>query len=266
MAINPFIIIDYLAEARERVTEQFKDKIIFDKYLQILVYDFDEIQEVVRQLMQERSIDTAIGAQLDNIGNIVGQPRELIDTDLISYFAYLDYPNALSFGNLNNSGEGGLYYSLGDPLAGNTLLNDEQYRLFIRAKIIKNNTSITPNQLLEFLTFVLGSSHNNIIETGNANLVVLIGKQLNSFERALLNYISYSNNYASRFIPKPIGVGIKFGEYDYDNHFAFQGAPNAKGYGQLVVTEVDGYGENYGYSYGGIQYNVVGGGKYAALL
>ena len=83
MAINDFSIVDYLEEGRSRVTEQFKDKNVFDKYLQLLLGGKIELQEVFRQLMQERSIDTATGAQLDIIGDIVGQPRELIDLSLI---------------------------------------------------------------------------------------------------------------------------------------------------------------------------------------
>src|SRR5215217_7796337 len=128
--LNPFSIVDYLSEARSRVTEQFKteDHPIFDKYLQILLSGKIELQEIFRQLMQERSIDTAVGAQLDIIGDIVGQPRELIDTALLVFFAYQGYPDAQSYGDLNNPQLGGPYYDINNPLAGNTLLTDEQYR------------------------------------------------------------------------------------------------------------------------------------------
>lgn len=244
---NPFVVVDYLSEARSRVTEQFRyhpednsGAVIFDKMLQLLIAESTDLQEVFRQLMQERSLDTAVCAQLDIIGEIVGQPRELIDTSLIEYFAFQGYPDAQSYGDLNDGSVGGLYYSLGDPLAGNTLLNDEQYRLFIKAKIIKNNTNVTPNQYLEFLAFVFGVDTNSITETGNASFTVLIGKELSSFERVLLTYVSYASGYPSRFIPKPIGVNVNYGQFDYNDYFGFQGAPNAKGYGDLSDSSVGG--------------------------
>jgi hypothetical protein len=244
--VNPFIVYDYLEEARERATEQFKDRVVFDKYLQLMLYSNIELQLVFKDLMQKRSIDTATGAQLDIIGDIVGQPRELIDTSLIEFFAFDGVLDAQPYGDLNNSAVGGFYYSLGDPLSGNTLLNDDQYRLFIKAKIIKNNTNCTPNQLLNFISFVFGVEINNIVAEGQASFTVMVGKELNSFEKALLTYTSTYNGYTSPFVPKPVGVGVNFGQFDSNNYFGFQGTPNAKGYGDLN--------------------NPVVGGKYAELL
>lgn len=269
MAVNNFFLDDYLSVARSRVTEQFKteDHPVFDKYLQLLLAGKIELQEVFRQLMQERSIDTAIGAQLDIIGDIVGQPRELIDTALLTYFAYQGYPNAESFGDLTDPSAGGFYRGLNDPLAGNTLLNDEQYRLFIKAKIIKNSTNVTPTQFIEFIQFVFGIEASVVVAEGNAEFTVMLGRELSSFEKVLLNYVSYSSGYPSRFVPKPIGVRINFGQFDINNYFGFQGAPGAKGYGDLTsIATIGGYGSTYGIAYGGPDSIVVGGGKYATLI
>lgn len=238
--INPFTTYDYLQEARSRVTEQFKDKEVFDKYLQLMLYSNIQLQEVFKDLMQKRSLDTATGAQLDIIGDIVGQPRELIDTALIAYFAFDGYPEAQPYGDLNNTSLGGLYYSFGDPLAGNTLLNDEQYRLFIKTKIFKNNTQATPNQFLQYISFVFGVQINNVISEGNAEFTILVGKELSSFERTLLTYTSNFNGYESSFVPKPIGVKINFGQFDSENYFGFQGSPNAKSFGDLDNSSIGG--------------------------
>lgn len=241
MIANPFAVEDYLAVARSRVTELFKDKPIFDRYLQILIDENVELQNVFKDLMQKRSIDTATGEQLDIIGRIVGQPRQLIDTALIEYFAFQGYPGAMPYGDLDDTSLGGLYYDLNSPLAGNTLLSDEQYRLFIKAKIIKNTTYVTPNQFLDFVSFVFGIGVNNVVAEGNAEFTIMLGKNLSSFERVLLNYVSYAEGYPSRFVPKPIGVRINFGQFNADNFFGFQGAPNAKGYGDLADLSTGGF-------------------------
>lgn len=266
MAINPFNLESYLDVARSRTTEQFKTESAptFDKMLQLLIGGKIELQRVFQDLMQKRSIDTATGKQLDIVGEIVGQPRELIDTALLTYFAYLGYPNAQSFGDLNNSSIGGPYRGVDDPLAGNTLLTDEQYRLFIKAKIIKNNTNATPNQILEFINFVFGSDHNQLVEEGDAAYTLLIGKELSDFEKVLLTYVSYSSGYPSRFIPKPIGVRVNYGTYISGAAFAFQGVPGAKGYGDLS-NGTFGYGVGYGLGYGASDV-VLEGGVYASLI
>lgn len=263
--INSFFLDDYLDVARSRVTEQFKDADIFDRYLQLILGGKIELQEVFRQLMQERSIDTATGKQLNIVGDIVGQPRELIDTALLTYFAYLGYPNAQSFGDLTNTAAGGPYRGVDDPLAGNTLLSDEQYRLFIKAKIIKNNTNATPNQILEFINFVFNSDQNQLVEEGDAAYTILVGKELSSFEKVLLTYVSYSSGYPSRFVPKPIGVRVNYGTYVSGSAFAFQGVPSAKGYGDLD-SGTFGYGAGYGLSYGDSDFVASTGGVYASLL
>lgn len=248
--LNEFDIVDYLSVARSRTTQQFMlepdgtGPQIFDKYLQLLINGKVELQEVFRQLMQERSIDTATGAQLDIIGDIVGQPRELIDTALLTFFAFQGYPNAQSYGDLNTPSVGGPYYDINNPLAGNTLLTDEQYRLFIKAKIIKNNTNATPDQFIQFMEFVFGIDINLVVAEGNAEFTLMMGRLLTSFEQVLLTYVSYSSGYPSRFVPKPIGVRVNFGEFDSTNFFGFQGAPNAKGYGDLSNLTLGGqYGQ-----------------------
>lgn len=242
--VNPFIEQDYLEVARTRVTEQFKNKLIFDKYLELLLSEQKELQQVFKDLMQKRSIETATGAQLDIIGDIVGQPRELIDTALLSYFAYLGYPDAQPYGDLEGVSKGGFYRSLSDPLAGNTVLNDEQYRLFIKAKILKNTTNATPNELLNFIKFVFGIDVNLIIAEGNAEFTLMLGRNLSNFERLLLNYVSNSEGYPSRFVPKPIGVKVNFGTFDSTNYFGYQGSPRAKGYGSLDNLSLGGlYGQ-----------------------
>lgn len=240
MALNEFDTVPYLEEARNRVTYAFTDKPIFDKYLQLLILGQVEIQEALKQVMQLRSIDTAEGEQLNVIGRIVGQERELIDAEMLEYFGFDGYPESQSYGDLENTSVGGFYYSLGTPLTGSVLLNDEQYRLFIKAKILKNTTFATPEDFLGFVKFVFGTEINNVLAEGAAEFTILIGKELNSFERALLTYKTKYKDFDVPFVPKPVGVRINYGYFPTDNYFAYQGAPGAKGYGDVFDTSVGG--------------------------
>lgn len=259
----PFESTDYLEEARDRITEAFKNKDIIDRYLQLLLDQQESIQQVFKDLLQKRSIDEATGATLDIIGEIVGQPRELISADLFNYFGFQGALKADTFGDLGISTIGSRFYDFGTPLGGNVLLDDETYRLFIKAKILKNRTASTPEEFLAFVNFLLGTENTAIFE-GQSEYTVLFGRELSAFEQVLLNYVSTSQGYPSRLIPKTVGVRINFGWFLNENYFGFQGAPGAKGFGEFVGTF--GYGLGYGVGYGDSDFSQAGAGQFASLF
>lgn len=250
MAVVEFISKDYLDEARGNITQQFVDKNIVDRYLQLLLKQHQMIEEVFKDLIQKRSIDEAVGAQLDMIGEIVGQPRELISADLFDFFGFQGALNAGGFGELETPSLGSRWYDFGQPTGGNILLDDPTYRLFIKAKILKNTTNSTPEEFIAFMNFMFGTSSTLYIDEGDASYTVLFGRELSVFEKALLNYVSTSQGYPSRLIPKTVGVRVNFGSFISGNYFGFQGAPGAKGFGDNPRIYNGGYGSVYGQAYG----------------
>lgn len=241
---NEFVSQDYLQEMRDRVTFAFEDSPVFDKYLQLFNLEYEALQELFRQLMQERSIDTAQGKQLDIIGDIVGQPRELIDSDLLPYFGFEGAGVEQSYGDLYDDRVGGYYWDINTPLAGSVLLNDDQYRIFIKAKILKNVTRATPEDVINFISFVFGVKKIQItVDSGATQAVVIISDDLNLFERRLLKYFFTTNKYKSYFVPKPLGVGFEFGVAPTDDYFSYLGTPDGLGFGELIDDEVVGGGE-----------------------
>lgn len=231
--INPFEMPDYLAEARERVTYAFEDAPVFDKYLQLISTPAEELLEACRQLMQDRSIDTAMGAQLDIIGRIVGQDRILIGADLIPYFGYLGALAPQSYGDLTDPSVGGFYWDLNTPSAGNITLSDEQYRLFIKAKILKNLTRATPEDVIKFIQFVFEVEKVYISLDESAHAIIYVSSDISLFEKTLLLYFT-EGRYRSYFVPKTIGVKYDYGVFESEGAFGFFGVPNVEGYGQLV--------------------------------
>lgn len=262
--IVPFTEQDYLSEARSRTGEQFKNKEIIDRYIQLLIDQQTQLQGVFKDLIQKRSIDEATGATLDIIGEIVGQPRELISADLFNFFGFQGALKADTFGDFGVPATGSKFHDFGTPLGGNILLDDETYRLFIKAKILKNRTASTPEEFLAFVNFLFGTETSAIIAEGNAEYTVLFGRELSDFEQVLLNYVSTSQGYPSRLIPKTVGVRINFGWFLTDNYFGFQGAPGAKGFGEFTGTF--GWGLGYGVGYGDSDFSQAGGGQFASLL
>lgn len=236
MAINPFEFKDYIEESKELITDQFRDKPVFNKFLELLLSPNMELQEVFRQLMQERSLDTAVGAQLDLLGELVGQPRTLINADLFTFFGFLGNISADSFGDLNDPSVGSVWWDGEQSTRGNITLNDDLYRLLIRAKIAKNVTRATPEDLMRFANFVFSTHSSTVIEEGGASFRIMIGRLLTRQEVGLLRWVNETAYYQSKLLPKPIGVNMNYGDFNADAVFAFQGVPNARGYGDLVFN------------------------------
>lgn len=238
MSVNPFITEDYLGTARSRSTIQFEQDSapVFDKFLQLVFSEAMEIQISKRDLMQLRSIDTAEGAQLDIIGEIVGQPRTLVDVDLFTFFGFRGHWNSDSYGDLNDPSVGSVWWDGESPTTGNITLSDNLYRILIKAKIAKNVTRATPEDVMNFANFVFNTSGSTVVDEGGAKFRLLVGRVLTRQEVGLLRYINREAGYESTLLPKPIGVGMDYGSFDYDSFFAFQGIPNAKGYGSLGYT------------------------------
>lgn len=147
---------NYYNEALGWITENFKDKEIFKRYLQVLFLQQDSVFKEINNLLQNRSLDTAQGKQLDVIGAIVGQPRSQAQAALYTFFGFLEDITAETFGDLNDSSLGGYWYSQGQPIGGNVTLSDDDYRRLIKARIIKNSSSATVDQFLIFMDQVFG--------------------------------------------------------------------------------------------------------------
>lgn len=225
MAVNPFNVNDFVLESRENVTEQFKDKAVFLKYLDLLLGGSYEALLTLRDLMQLRSIDTATGEQLDVLGRIVGQGRVLIGADTYKNFAFEGVPISSTFGSKNNEELGGYWYSAGRPAGDNIVLNDDQYRTFIKAKIMQNTTTGTVEDTLRFLNFVFGVQALITYNEGG-KAIIRLNRRLSPFERALSLWQNADN---SHFIPRPLGVTLEIVEPENNGTLGFMGTPFALG-------------------------------------
>jgi hypothetical protein len=229
MALNQFEIKDYVDEARGLITEQFKGLPVMDKYLRLILSGILEAQEVVRQIQQQRSIDTAVGAQLDVIGDIVGQPRGLIFSTIFSYFGFLGAPQGDSYGSLTDPTVGSPWFSLGGPAGISRPPSDEEYRLIIKAKIIKNRTLSRSEDVIAAYQFLFKTGKITIDQLGPASVRIGIGKILSTVERGLLFNLGGTGN----LLPKTIGVNYSYSEFAADRVFALEGFPGAVGVGDL---------------------------------
>lgn len=229
MSVNPFVETPFLETARDRITDQFKGKPVLDKFLQLTNSGKLELQTVLKDVMQLRSIDTAVGAQLDVIGEIVGRPRGLVTSSIFEYFGFQGHPQAGSYGSVIDPTVGRPWYSLDAPLGLSRAPSDEEYRLILKAKIIKNRTLSRPEDIIEAYKFLFGAGRVTITESSPAKVRIGIGKTLSQVERGLL----FDLGGVGALLPKTIGVEYTYSEFQADRAFATEGFPGGVGTGDL---------------------------------
>ena len=250
MATNLYEEVDYLTQARERYTEQFKNKEAFDAYVRLVIKQLLEVQEACKDMMQLRSIDTAVGSQLDLIGKIVGQPRTLINYSAFPFFGFDGASGAETFGSATDSTVGGLFRSLYQEEGASNTVDDETYRFILKARIIANTTTATPNAVLEGLQFITGNTNSRLIEQPNAHLTLEIQNNLSDLEKYFLEGLSEQGS----ILPIPIGVAVEVVYFEED-YFGMAECVGAKG----LVGFASGYGAGYGKSYGQATYTADSG-------
>lgn len=229
MAVNEFVVEPFCDTARARITDQFRGKPIMDKYLQLLLEGKRELQDVMLDVMQLRSIDTAVGNQLDVIGVIVGRPRGLVTAELFTYFGFEGSGQGGSFGSLTDPSVGAPWYSIGAPTNRSRPPSDEEYRLILKSKIIKNRTLSRPEDVIEAYRFLFGASQVTLTEMGTASVRIGIGKILSAVERGLL----FDLNGVGSLLPKTVGVEYTYSEFQSNRVFATEGFPGGVGTGDL---------------------------------
>ena len=224
--------IDHEALAVSRVATQFRESTNLISYLKALLLEANTLEQVFSDLIEKRWIDTAEGSQLDIIGSIVGQPRIIVGAELFGYFGFAVNLESGPFGSLYDPTLGDRFRSNSEPTVGNRILSDTEYRLFIRARISKNRTSSTPEDIIDQIKFIVGAGQV-LFDDGDTEYSVSVGKVLSSEEKSVL--------INTDIVPKTVGVRINYiTQYDFNNFFGFKGMPNSAGMGSLNDPQLGG--------------------------
>lgn len=218
-------IINHKELAESRLATQFRESLNLINYIRTLLIEADTLEQVLHGILDKRWIDTAEGANLDIIGSIVGQPRIVIGAELFGYFGFAVNLESGSFGSVSDVSLGERFRELGEAINGNRRLSDEEYRIWIKARIARNISGSTPEDIISQLRILFDTSQILLLD-GDTEYSVSIGKLLTGDEKAiLLNF---------DIIPKTAGVRANYtSQYDSSDFFSFSGIPGSKGFGSI---------------------------------
>lgn len=113
------------------ITQEHAAKSKFVATVTASVSPFAKIQQVMKKMVSDFDVDTAIGVQLDIVALWVGVTRTIGIPISGYYFTWDDVAT--------DGWDNGVWKGLGDPDAGFTVLPDDLFRALIKAKIQANH-------------------------------------------------------------------------------------------------------------------------------
>lgn len=215
------------------ITSEHKDRPKYRAMVDAVSSAFAGCYDLAQQMPALFDLDAAEGAQLDVIGEWVGQSRLIPNVLVVQFFGFEGEPAALTYGEEGNPSIGGRFYGEGEPISGSTVLADPEYRTIIKAKIVRNNAKGQTADIVRALNFMF-SAPAVIDDPGTMAIGVAIGRQLTLVERAIITELD--------ILPRPSGVRIAWrGYYNGNGYLGFEGQPGAAPFAEEGYTGPLGY-------------------------
>lgn len=219
-------LINYKATSQKRLASQFTAKPNLKAFIDAFIDD--DLDIALCDTQTKRGLNTAVGVQLDGIGEIIGLPRPKTIASDSGNFGFVDDDDARGFGDLNNVNVGGFWSQLNPPAT--IPVNDDVYRLQIKGQIFKNSTNMAVDETLEILSIIFNNAAIKYFLPQNLFPMYEIGVILEPFEEGLL-----------ADFPQTIGIGeVQFKSYNGLDTFGFAEDTSAKGFGDTGDSSLGG--------------------------
>lgn len=187
---------------------QFRQSPRLESMVKALLRPSNITSAVLVDLLKNRWLDEAKGAQLDGIGEVVGQPRLISDAFYIEFFGFLGQNNIKGFGGARIRREH-------EKVAGGSAsLSDSEYRKVLYWKIAVNNSNGTAPEIANAIKTIFDTGSVRLKNLGNATLGVWFATTENTNPYLIKNI--------PRWIPTAAGVRVALSQSPDDKVFGFR--------------------------------------------
>lgn len=236
---DPAPPLDHVALGLTRVLKQYQNSPKFLAFITALLAMNNTVEALLQSLYELPSIDVMTGVNLDVIGRIVGISRDVPNGIQLVFFGFYGYADQTVFGELGQTGIGSRMYERGEPATATSILGDIEYRLLLKAKIVKNSSKATAPEIEDLLAYLFGVDVVNVDDYGGMVIGLAIGRQLTLIEQAILTQVD--------LLPRPACVLIaSVTTYDASDYFGFSDLsgrviqPGALPFGELTNPAIGG--------------------------
>lgn len=182
------------------ITSEHNQQPKFMATVKNLVQPLANLYDLLMTAYADYDVDWAVGKQLDVVGEWVGVTRFVPFVLVLDYFGFDE-----GFAYMKTFGEEGLPYigarfmEEGEQYSGVSTLEDPEYRLLLKAKIVKNQSRGTYSDVLQALAFLFNIGCS-ITDNGDMTFNIYIGRPLSTTENSLITNLD--------ILPRPAGVRI----------------------------------------------------------
>lgn len=202
---------------------QYRGKPKARQTVELFLSETGKTFESVIRLSTILNIGQSTGYGLDLIGHHVGISRVMKSIVPKDYFGFLGSDGALGFNS-------GVFYRYGDSLRSASVLNDDEYRFFIRAKITKNYQSPTIENITYSVRALLGEQAFVIDNCDMTMNIVIPADSLTPFRLHAIKDLD--------ILVRPIGVNYKFLVITDSRPFGWANDPCAFGFNDGKFTRI----------------------------
>ena len=208
--------LDYLADYYDLEPSLFRESNNLHKLFQS-IFSVCHNQQIDLLWFAENilNIDAAENAHLDFIGKLVGQDRFLIGFNTETYFGFEGAYKSDSFGAVGAPYIGGYWNSRSYFNAATARrLSDDEYRRNIKARVISNHSSCSPNDLLEVINLITNRA-DNTTQTVQHGVITVKTKDRTGLLSYFVDHIGSKDN----ILPIAAGVRLSLGYVDGEDYY-----------------------------------------------
>lgn len=189
----------------------------------LLLSETKQAFESVIRLSATLDVDQATGYALDLVGKHVGINRIMKSFIPKEYFGWLGVEGALGFNT-------GIFYRYGDSLQDSSKLTDDDYRFFIKARIIKNYQSPDVANITASIRNLMGQQAFVIDNYDMTMNVVVPASYLTPFRLYAIKTLD--------ILTRPVGVNYKYLVITDERPFGWAADPFSFGFNDGKFTRL----------------------------
>ena len=227
----------FIEEYEKLLIWQYQDKPKAKAHVNLLLTEYKNIYDLLNSIPDAFDLDKAVGKQQDILGKILGISRNVPFALAKKFFGFTNNPNSYYFDRrLKTTGLKIPFKRKLENTYTDGQLDDFQYRLFLKAKAIKNNVKAkmiddTDKLSLQNAIDFLFNGTGFVIDNKDMTLTIWIDI---SYDVNLLLYIKQLD-----LLPRPQGVGIRLlRQYEDGNTFGFANNVESKGFSRRLSTSL----------------------------
>ncbi|KCB24850.1 DUF2612 domain-containing protein [Bordetella hinzii] len=187
---------------------QFQGAPRLEALVKALLKPAQGLQGALRALYEDRWLETAVGKQLDGIGEIVGLPRVIDEAIYVRFFGFQGQPNVSGFG------EARFRRTNERPVAGSATLLDPEYRKLLYWKIALNNGHGTIPEISRSLKPIFDVDRVIVQNVGNAKIRIWVSRIPGPNDPLMAN--------PYKWVPQAAGVGVQLITGSTEKPFGFR--------------------------------------------